>query len=82
MKPDSETKSICRKQNIPYVRESAPKYSDKLEQIRRKYMSKISAQPEGYRQQLIASLEGKHQIHPTLQEELAAEWGLKNAGDT
>jgi len=45
-------------------------------------MSKISAQPEGYRQQLIASLEGKHQIHPTLQEELAAEWGLKNAGDT
>ena len=51
--------------------------NDKLEQIRRRYMKKISAQPEGYRQQLLANLVGKYEISPELQEELALEWGLK-----
>ncbi len=56
--------------------------NDKLEQIRRRYMKKISAQPEGYRQQLVANLRDKHEISPELQEQLALEWGLKSDGNT
>lgn len=49
------------------------KTNDKLEQIRRRYLKKISEQPEGYRQQLVANLKDKHEITPELQEQLALE---------
>ncbi len=58
------------------------KTNDKLEQIRRRYLKKISEQPEGYRQRLVANLKDKHEISPELQEQLALEWGLKSASET
>ncbi|MBM3240238.1 D-glycero-beta-D-manno-heptose 1-phosphate adenylyltransferase [Candidatus Poribacteria bacterium] len=61
--------------------ESKIETNDKLEQIRRRYLKKISEQPEGYRQQLLANLRDKHEISPDLQEQLALEWGLKSASD-
>ncbi len=54
----------------------------KLDEVRSDYMKKISMQPEGYREQLVSDLVGRHKIHPTLQEELVSEWDLEDARDT
>jgi len=54
----------------------------KLDEVRRRHLQKISTQPKGYRERLISDLVGKHRIDPELQEELADEWGLRDAGNS
>ncbi len=84
MKPDSEYQETYQEQNtscVKKIRKSAPESNNKLEQIRKRYMRKVAAQPEGYREKLLSSLEGKYQISPKFQKELAEEWGLEDASD-
>jgi len=85
LKPDLEIRDTHQEHNTSctkQVRKPVSKNNEKLDEIRKRYIRKIAAQPEGYREKLLANLRDKYKIHPKLQEELAAEWGLKDASDT